>query len=75
MIRYHRHMTAEQQLDVLLDGLDSNQSRSLLAHPGWWHRCDCKRYGRPWDTDLIIIDHDLTHAQHLCQPTREFIHP
>ena len=75
MIRYRRDMTPEEQLDVLLDGLTSRQCRSVLRHPGWWDRCDCGRYGRPYGTDLVVIDHDTTHARHLCQPTREFIHP
>ena len=75
MVRYHRHMDREQELDALLDGLDKAQTRALLRHPSWWYRCDCGHYGRPYDCAMFIIDDDSVHGWQLCQPRREWIQP
>ena len=73
-MRYHDQMSGLDHLRAVLADLTPEQQRSVLRHPAWHDRCDCRRIGYPHGCDhVVFLFPDTAHNSRLCQPMREYI--
>jgi hypothetical protein len=73
-MRYRDQMSGLDHLRAVLADLTPEQQRSVLRHPAWHDRCDCRRIGYPHGCDdVVFLFPDTAHNSRLCQPMREYI--